>query len=208
MSSAMTVVVVLLVLVVLAVVVAVALRGGRSRQLRSQFGPEYERAVEETGDRQQAERMLSERVERRRELPIRELEPAARQRYAQDWRAVQVRFVDDPGAAVVAADELTTKLMRDRGYPTESFEQQAADVSVDHAGAVPGYIRAHQVLVSARDQAATDDLREAMVQYRVLFEQVLGEPPVAATERPVAATEQPADERPADTGRRPAQEGR
>src|ERR1700716_4334991 len=124
MSSTMTVVVVLLALGVLAVVVAVAVRGGRSRQLRSRFGPEYERAVEETGDRQRAERMLSERVERRRELSIRELEPAARQRYAQEWRAVQARFVDDPGAAVVAADELTTRLMRDRGYPAESFEQQ------------------------------------------------------------------------------------
>jgi len=153
--------------------------------------------------------MLSERVERRRELPIRELEPAARQRLrAAVARGAGPGSSTIPGAAVVAADELTTRLMRDRGYPAESFEQQAADVSVDHAGAVPGYIRAHQVLVSARDQAATDDLREAMVQYRVLFEQVLGEPPVAATERPVAATEQPADEWPADTGRRPAQEGR
>jgi FtsZ-interacting cell division protein ZipA len=207
MSSTMTIVVavvVVLALVVIALLVSVAVRGRRSQQLRSRFGPEYERAVQETGDRQQAERLLNERVERRRELPIRDLEPAARERYAQEWHAVQVRFVDDPKGAVAAADELTTRLMRDRGYPAESFEQQVADVSVDHASAVPGYVEAHGVLTQARGQAATDDLRQAMVHYRDLFEQVLGESTADGSERP--ATESREEPPPGDGKRRPAQE--
>jgi FtsZ-interacting cell division protein ZipA len=186
MSSTMTIVVaivVVLAVVAVAAFLVMSMRNRRSQQLRDRFGPEYDRAVEETGDRKEAERLLHERVERRQELPIQDLEPAAREGYAQEWRGVQSRFVDDPKGAVAGADELMTRLMRDRGYPAESFEQQAADASVDHAGAVTGYRRARVVLVSARGQAATDDLRQAMVHYRDLFEQLLGEPAMA-TERP------------------------
>lgn len=178
MSSTMTIVVavvVVLAVIALALLVAAGLRDRRSQRLKSRFGPEYERAVEETGDRQKAERMLHERVERHKELSIRELDPAARQRYAMEWRATQSRFVDDPRAAVTAADELLTRLMKDLGYPAESFEQTVADVSVDHAGAVDAYRRGHDVLAEARGQAATDDLRQAMVHYRNLFQHLLGE---------------------------------
>ncbi len=178
MSSPMTIViavVVVLAVIALVLLVAAGLRDRRSQQLRARFGPEYERAVEETGDRQRAERLLRERMERRRELPIRDLEPAARKRHAEGWRAIQGRFVDDPKGAVAAADEMVTRLMRDRGYPAESFEQQVADVSVDHAGAVDAFRRGHEVLADARGQVATDDLRKAMVHYRDLFEDLLGE---------------------------------
>lgn len=168
-------VVVVLAVIAIALLVAAGLRDRRSQRLRSRFGPEYERAVEETGDRQKAERMLHERVERRKELSIRDLDPAARQRYAMEWRAAQSRFVDDPKGAVTAADELVTRLMKDLGYPAESFEQTVADVSVDHAGAVDSYRRGHDVLAEARGQVATDDLRQAMVHYRELFEHLLGE---------------------------------
>jgi len=177
--------IVILILVVLAVIalgllLAAALRNRRSQRLRTQFGPEYERAVQETGSRQDAERLLDERVERRRELPIRDLDPTARQRYGEEWRVVQTRFVDDPRAAVGEADDLVTAVMRDRGYPAEGFEQQVADVSVDHAAAVDKYRHAHEVLLSdARGQVATDDLRQAMVHYRELFVQLVGEPDLA-----------------------------
>jgi FtsZ-interacting cell division protein ZipA len=179
MSSTMTIViavVVVLAVIALALLVAAGLRDRRSQRLKDRFGPEYERTVEETGDRRQAERLLRERVERRDELPIRDLEPAARERYAEEWRSVQTRFVDDPRGAVAAADQLVTAVMRDRGYPAESFEQQVADVSVDHAHTVDAYRRGRQVLGDARQQAATDDLRQAMVHYRELFEELLGEP--------------------------------
>jgi FtsZ-interacting cell division protein ZipA len=178
MSSTMTIViavVVVLAVIALALLVAAGLRDRRSQRLKDRFGPEYERAVEETGDRQQAEQLLRERVDRRQELPIRDLEPAARERYAEEWRAIQMRFVDDPRGAVATADQLVTSVMRDRGYPAESFEQQVADVSVDHANAVDAYRRGREVLGSAREQVATDDLRQAMVHYRELFEDLLGD---------------------------------
>ncbi|HEY4028544.1 MAG TPA: hypothetical protein VGO86_19110 [Candidatus Dormibacteraeota bacterium] len=186
MSSTMTIVVaVVVVLAVIAFAVLLGLRVYRSRHLRARFGPEYQRAVEETGDRRAAERQLHEREQRREQLPIRELGPTARQGYAMEWRAVQSRFVDDPASAVGAADELVTRLMRERGYPTESFEQQVADVSVDYAGAAESYRRARAILQRARGQVATDDLRQAMVHYRELFEELLGEPAgTTAADRP------------------------
>lgn len=197
MSSTMAivlVVVVVLVVIALVLLLTVGMRGRRSQQLRDRFGPEYDRTMERTGDRKETERELEERVRRHDELPIRDLEPAARQRYADEWLAVQSRFVDDPRGAVTAADELLTRVMRDRGYPAESFEQQIADVSVDHPGGADAYRRAREVLANARGQVATDDLRQGMVLYRELFVELVGdvrpERPEAATERQEAAAEQ------------------
>jgi hypothetical protein len=198
MSSTMTIViavVVVLAVIAVALLVAAGMRSRRSQHLRDRFGPEYDRAVEETGDRQQAERQLHERVRRHDELPIRDLDPAARQQYSDEWRAVQSRFVDDPRGAVTAADQLLTRVMRDRGYPAESFEQQVADVSVDHPGGAEAYRRGHDVLASARGQVATDDLRRGMVLYRELFVELVGEGPA---EEPVA--EEPVAEEPVEDG--------
>src|SRR5947209_1646076 len=114
MSSTTTIVIVVLVVlavIALGFVVAAGLRDRRSQRLRSRFGPEYDRTVEETGSREEAERALAERVERRRELQIREVEPEARARYIEEWRVVQSRFVDDPRAALSGGDELIARLM-------------------------------------------------------------------------------------------------
>jgi FtsZ-interacting cell division protein ZipA len=178
MSSTMTivlVVVVVLAVIALALLLTTGMRGRRSHQLRDRFGPEYDRTVERTGDRRQAERELEDRVRRHDELPIRDLEPAARERYAEGWQAVQIRFVDDPRGAVAAADQLLISVMRDRGYPAESFEQQVADVSVDHPKGADAYRRGREVLANARGQVATDDLRQGMVLYRELFVELVGE---------------------------------
>ncbi len=177
MSTTTTTVAALVVLVAIALALALAgwARNRRSRDLRERFGAEYERAVEEAGSRQKAERLLSDRVQHRMALQLRELEPAARQRYVTEWRELQRRFVDDPSGAVGQADELVSRLMRDMGYPAGGFEQQVADVSVDHAAAVPSFRRAHE-LAAARASAATDDLRRAMLHYRELFEALLGQP--------------------------------
>lgn len=182
MSSTTTVIVVVLVvlaLVAVGILVAAMLRQSRSRRLRTRFGPEYDRTVDETGSRAEAEKRLEERVHERDELPIRDLEPAERERYAGAWRNIQSRFVDDPVGAARDADELCASLMAARGYPTDDFERQASLVSVDHADVVPSYRQAHELTQTAeRSPAATDDLRESMVRYRALFERLLGEPAV------------------------------
>jgi FtsZ-interacting cell division protein ZipA len=180
MSSTTTVIVVVLVvlaLIAIGILVSAMVRQSRGRRLRSRFGPEYDRTVDQTGDRAEAEKQLEQRVHERDELPVRELEPGERERFAGTWRNVQSRFVDDPVGAVREADQLCASVMNARGYPTDDFERQAALVSVDHADVVPSYRQAHELTMTAeRSPAATDDLREAMVRYRALFERLLGEP--------------------------------
>jgi hypothetical protein len=170
------------VIIAIAVVVVAALvvmSAMRRRRLRSQFGPEYDRAVNESG-RRGAASDLRRREKRRRELDIVPLSPAARERYAQQWQAVQARFVDKPGDAVREADVLVTSVMRDRGYPMENFEQQSSDISVDHPNVVQNYRAAHGIsMASQQEKATTEDLRQAMIHYRSLFDDLLGETPAA-----------------------------
>jgi hypothetical protein len=163
------------VVVVLAFVALTAARSRRTKQLRSGFGPEYDRTVETAGDRREAERELEQRRERREQLDIRELSPAARQRYLESWRDVQTRFVDDPGSSVREADRLVQAVMGERGYPTDDFEQRAADVSVDHPHVVEHYRAAHTVwAANERGEASTEELRQSLVHYRALFDELLG----------------------------------
>jgi hypothetical protein len=172
----MTVAIVIIVVVVVLLLVGAALvvPRMRSRRLQHQFGPEYERTVDSTGDRRDAERDLHEREQRRKELEIKPLDPGARNAYAQRWRTTQARFVDEPTVAVGDADVLVEQVMRERGYPVGDFEQQARDVSVDHAGVVSEYHAAHEISVlNQRGQASTEQLREAMVHYRTLFTELL-----------------------------------
>jgi hypothetical protein len=162
--------------VALAIVVLTAVLAGRRRSasLRADFGPEYDRALEQAGDVREAEAALRRRRERRRGLDIRPLTPGARGRYAERWTATQRRFVDAPASAVTEADQLIAKVMRDRGYPVDDFEQRAADVSVDHPETVEHYREAHVVaLASAHGRASTEDLRRAMVHFRALFDDLL-----------------------------------
>ncbi len=170
--------IVIAVVVIAAIALAVwaAMRKRRTESLRQQFGSEYDRTVEETGAARDAESELERRRRRREELDIRPLAPGARQRYADDWRSVQARFVDDPSGAVAQADTLVTQVMRERGYPMDDFDQRAADVSVDHPGVVGDYRAAHDISTrSANGDADTEDLRQAMVHYRALFEDLLEE---------------------------------
>ena len=168
--------VVVAVVLVAAAAVRFVLQQRRRRRLGSQFGTEYERSVRVKGSRRDAERELEERSSRRRQLDIRELSPEAREQYAQLWRDAQARFVDVPADAVRDADTLLSSVMRERGYPIADFEQRAADVSVDHADVVENYRYAHAIAEqSARGEAGTEDLRQAMVHYRALFKELLGE---------------------------------
>lgn len=169
--------IVLIALLVVAVAgAALALAGNRRRaQLRTRFGPEYERAVAEGESRQEAEADLRSRLEEHASLDIRELSEAERGAYAEEWRDVQAEFVDRPDEALVDADALVERLMRDRGYPVDDFERQAGLVSVDHPDVVTHYREAHGVRLRARHgEVATEELRQALVSYRALFAVLLG----------------------------------
>jgi hypothetical protein len=148
----------------------------RSRMLRQRFGPEYDRVVSETGGvRRKAESELDSRRKRRDDLDIRPLDPAARQRYMETWRTVQARFVDAPSQAIGEADALVLQVMRERGYPMDDFDQRAADISVDYPGVVENYRAAHAIsMADQHGKASTEDMRQAVVHYRSLFEDLLG----------------------------------
>jgi len=179
----MVIVILAIVAIALIVVALLLMRQRRSQQLQEGFGPEYDRTVEERGgDRREAEAELRERRERREQFEVRDLEPAARDRYADRWRTAQRRFVDEPAPAVGEADALVMEVMRDRGYPVaDEFDQRAADVSVDHPQVVEHYRAAHEISGRATaGEASTEDLRQAMVHFRALFVELLGaddEPP-------------------------------
>jgi len=162
------IVIVIAAIVVTAAVVWAAMKSRRSRALQERFGPEYDRTVRATDDKREAEAELAARAERRDSLDIRPLTPAARERYLAEWQGVQARFVDDPEGAVRDADALIQSAMRERGYPVDDFEQRSADISVDHPHVVENYRQGHRLA-----GGSTEDLRQAMQHYRLLFEELV-----------------------------------
>lgn len=173
------VIVLVIVLLVLAVVAVFAVRAARRRKLQSTFGPEYDRVVADTGNRADAEKELQERQKRHAELELKELTPEDSARYRESWEEVQIQFVDSPGQAVATADDLVTRLVADRGYPTADYDDQLANLSVEHARTLSHYRDAHEISTRSRNgEASTEDLRQALVHYRALFADLLGEEPV------------------------------
>ncbi|AWW35778.1 hypothetical protein [Streptomyces cadmiisoli] len=176
MSTETLLAIILPIVIVVAVLAVAGLFVMRRQRLRERFGPEYERAVEDTGSRRAAERDLEARQKRHDELDIRPLSTGVRERYAEDWRSVQGEFVDRPEDAVQDADILVTSLMRERGYPTEGVSQRLKDLSVEHGRTLEHYRAAHEVnQLSRTHKATTEQLRGAMVHYRVLFEELLSD---------------------------------
>jgi hypothetical protein len=174
--------------IVLAVVVWRAMTTRRTRQLQDRFGPEYNRTLDSSDSKRDAEAELRAREERREQLDIRPLPAAARDRYIDEWQRVQALFVDDPQGAVHDGDMLIQSVMRDRGYPVDDFEQRSADVSVDHPRVVENYRQGHQLAnASARGDGTTEDLRQAMRHYRALFEELVDE---TASDAPLSRDEQ------------------
>jgi len=160
--------------ILVAVVGFVLIRKRRSQMLRERFGPEYDRVVKKEGGVHPGEDVLQFRAKRREKLQIRSLSSSSRSDFANRWTAVQAQFVDDPKNAVVGADQLVSEVMKVRGYPVGDFEQRVADISVDHPVVVENYRAAHDVTVRHnRGQASTEDLRKAMVHYRLLFDELL-----------------------------------
>jgi hypothetical protein len=168
--------IVIAVLVVAALVAWNLMSRRRTSRLQERFGPEYDRAMKEQGARRKAEGELRDRERRREAITLSELSPAARDRYRSRWHDVQARFVDEPAGSVSQADGLVNQVMQERGYPMADFEQRTADISVDHAEVVERYRAAHGIaLAQDAGHASTDDLREAMIHYRALFDELLGD---------------------------------
>jgi hypothetical protein len=179
-------IVIVIVVVAVAAVMVVVARRRRTAALRQRFGPEYERAVQGRQGRRAAEAELREREKQRARLDIGPLPEELRVRFAEQWRAVQERFVDQPSEAVVAADGLVYRVMEARGYPVGDFDAQAGLVSVDHPEVVENYRVAHGIGERAQaQQASTEDLREALLRYRSLFGELLqagdGQPETTAS---------------------------
>jgi FtsZ-interacting cell division protein ZipA len=183
-----TIVIIIVVIIVVAAIVA-GVMYQRRRRLQQRFGPEYDRMVEEKGSKTKAEAELASRQRRVAGLDIRPLDPAARARYQENWAAVQEQFVDSPQEAVMAAQRLVMTVMQERGYPTEGGDQVMADLSVDHGGVLDHYRAAYDISQRAADnQASTEDLRQAMIHYRALFQDLLGQTSDTTDETPVTET--------------------
>lgn len=170
----------LVVIVVVGIAALLVARKRRTERLRNQFGgAEYARAVKEGGNRRHGEAGLKDRTERVEGFHVRPLAPGDRARFLESWRRVQSRFVDGPAGAVMEADQLLADVMSTRGYPVSDFEQRAADISVDHPLVMENYRTAHEIaLRQTKGQANTEDLRQAMIHYRTLFEELVSEPEV------------------------------
>lgn len=185
--SALSTTQIIVIAVAVAVVVAagiaiwLSIRKRRTQRLRTQFGgAEYTRAVKEGGSQRKAETALNERAERVELLHIRPLAAGDRARFVESWARVQARFIDGPGSAITDADQLVGDVMTTRGYPVSDFEQRAADISVDHPLVLENYRAAHRsALLQTKGQASTEELRQAMIHYRTLFEELVAEPDLA-----------------------------
>ena len=183
-----TIIVIAIVVIVLIVAGLLLMQRRRTEKLRSSFGPEYERAVRETGDKRKAEAELQERQKRVEKLEIRPLDSKQRQEFTSEWQRVQAEFVDDPESSIRNADILLQEVMTARGYPVKNFDQVAADLSVDHPTVVEHFRAAHDIAVRhSHGEGDTEDLRNAMINYRKLFDELVADrhearPQLAKTE--------------------------
>lgn len=168
---------VFVVVVLVAVAAYLQHRKGKTAALRTRFGSEYDRAVLEHGTSRKAEAKLADRATRVDALKIRELSATERERFVAEWQSVQSRFVDHPKAAVTEADDLIAAVLEARGYPKNSFEQRAADVSVSYPRVMEHYRVAHEIAVRpGLTEASTEELRTAMIQYRSTFDELVQAP--------------------------------
>ena len=173
-STTMLVLVVIGVLVVLGLIGAIVSRMQRTRRLQERFGPEYDRTINEVGDKRQAERELENRLEHVRKLDIRPLSADEMDRFTSEWQVTQAEFVDAPLAALRKADQLLSEVMKTRGYPMEDFEQGVADISVDFPDLVVDYRGLHLIATKGnQEDVTTEEMRKAMLHARALFEKLV-----------------------------------
>ncbi|MER7283007.1 hypothetical protein ABT369_52130 [Dactylosporangium sp. NPDC000244] len=177
-TTATALAVIVIVLIVIAAVATGIGQRRRSKDLRRRFGPEYDRAVAEQPSRRAAERDLRQREQHHDSLALRDLDPNQRRVYADRWQRTQAHFVEEPEAATREADQLVTQVMAERGYPVDDFDTRAQELSVEHAETLGHYREAHEInKVNERGQASTEQLRQALMHYRALFADLLGDRP-------------------------------
>lgn len=170
--------IILLVIVIAVLLVGLAYwfiqRQNRSKGLKDRFGAEYARTMDTAGTRGEGEKQLVEREKRVESFHLKDLDPREAQRFGDEWRNTQGRFVDNPGGAIHEADSLVQQVMSARGYPVTNFEQQAQDISVDHPEVLSNFRAAHAIAEgNAISPASTEALRQAMIHYRALFDELL-----------------------------------
>ena len=188
-ETVLLVVAVVAVLLVVAAVVAVTRRRKQREELRSTYGAEYDRTVERADKRKDGERELAERKERHDSLQIRPLSAASRQRYLTAWDGVQNRFVDSPVLALSEADALLTRMLAERGFPTDDVRTQEDMLSVEHAHVLDGFRAGHEIEQrNTTGNADTEQVRQGMLHFRSVFEELVSESPA----EPYPAAEQPA----------------
>jgi len=183
--DANTTIIIIIAVVVIAIaigLIALIARAARSRRLHSRYGAEYDHTVETVGGRRKAEEELREREKRVHAYALTPLTSEDRSRFSLSWHDVEAAFVSNPTGAVARADELLTNVMAVRGYPMADFDQRAADLSVDHAEVVSNYRAGHDIAIRrGEDGADTEALRQAMIHYRALFEELVGQVPDASS---------------------------
>lgn len=175
MTNTTTIIIVAVIFLIVGGLLGMALlRFQRTKRLRDQFGPEYDNTIKKVGDKRQAEDELEARVAHVQNLNIRALNAEEVNRFALDWQATQAEFVDHPHAAVQKANQLIRDVMRTRGYPVDDFEQRAADISVDYPDLVTNYRELHAIATKGeREKISTEEMRQAMVRGRELFESLV-----------------------------------
>ena len=184
MSEWLWIVIAVLVVIVIGIAAWSVSRRRTSARLKEQFGPEYDRTVGELGAQRAAEADLLAREKKHKKLDITSLTPEARREHAAIWQRVQAEFIDDPQDAVGRAERLVTRVMRERGYPIDDFDQRAAEISVDHPDIVENYRSAHAIYQSQHNgDISTEEARQAFVHYRALFDRLLGSEAGLETEK-------------------------
>jgi hypothetical protein len=180
MNSTYTIIVVLAILLITGVILAsIFSRRNRTKRLQGKFGAEYDLTMQALGDEKKAHTELEGRQKHVASLDIHPLSAEEGERYTADWIAVQSQFVDDPGKAIVDADQLIMEVMHLRNYPISDFEQRAADVSVIYPELVSNYRAAREIAIkNEQQQADTEELRQALIYYRSLFDELLETEPV------------------------------
>ena len=177
MSNSVLVITVVIIAIIAVAGIAYVVKKQRTQRLKTRFGPEYQRVLQETGSSTQAEAKLEKLAKRVERFQIRPLAPESRADFAANWQSIQFRFVEDPQSALSEADKLIQELMTARGYPVTDFEQRAADISVDYAPVVEHYRAGHDIAVRhSQGRASTEDMRQAMIRYRTLFAELAGQP--------------------------------
>ena len=185
MNTTYFIIAVVLVVVLIGAILAPGFaRRRRSARLHDQFGTEYDHTVQTMGGKKKAHAELDERMKHVEALDIRPLNAEERKHYLADWAAVQSKFVDAPGQAIVDADRLIIEVMQIRAYPVSDFDQRAADISVSYPSLVTNYRATREIAIkNEKHQANTEELRQAIIYYRSLFDELLGSEAILVKEK-------------------------